>query len=420
MEDKQNNLNKVLYLSIGIILLFLALLFSIIAFIQKKDRVYFYDINKSSQKVIEKIILETPTVKKRRIKFEVLDSSVPLSSLIESKKLHKASLIFANNNYDVLDVVNNPTDFYKKMNVQNLSVEFLDGMPQSIVEHTKNMTLNSTSEGDFVKFLPILYDFYQVDVHFPLFQKSNVKNINIWKDLVNSAANSTKNCSSPVLININNQIEYINILGMISEALSSPTEYEVMTKNLYAAYKNGSEALQTELENLLTSDSALKKAVDAVNYLISKKFISSTAITFSDDDIQFYVDNQLSLFYFTKLSKHRQIERTIINNYKSIYCPGATTTSTRKFSAPEIGVFCVKEKKYTKDVLLNLVRTRQTELCTESGLAPVQKNCIVPDLQADDVRYWLAASNGPTLPLAAALPTTEAKEIFVKACKETN
>ena len=420
MEDKQNNLNKVLYLSIGIILLFLALLFSIIAFIQKKDRVYFYDINKSSQKVIEKIILETPTVKKRRIKFEVLDSSVPLSSLIESKKLHKASLIFANNNYDVLDVVNNPTDFYKKMSVQNLSVEFLDGMPQSIVEHTKNMTLNSTSEGDFVKFLPILYDFYQVDVHFPLFQKSNVKNINIWKDLVNSAANSTKNCSSPVLININNQIEYINILGMISEALSSPTEYEVMTKNLYAAYKNGSEALQTELENLLTSDSALKKAVDAVNYLISKKFISSTAITFSDDDIQFYVDNQLSLFYFTKLSKHRQIERTIINNYKSIYCPGATTTSTRKFSAPEIGVFCVKEKKYTKDVLLNLVRTRQTELCTESGLAPVQKNCIVPDLQADDVRYWLAASNGPTLPLAAALPTTEAKEIFVKACKETN
>ena len=420
MEDKQNNLNKVLYLSIGIILLFLALLFSIIAFIQKKDIVYFYDINKSSQKVIEKIILETPTVKKRRIKFEVLDSSVPLSSLIESKKLHKASLIFANNNYDVLDVVNNPTDFYKKMNVQNLSVEFLDGMPQSIVEHTKNMTLNSTSEGDFVKFLPILYDFYQVDVHFPLFQKSNVKNINIWEDLVNSAANSTKNCPSPVLININNQIEYINILGMISEALSSPTEYEVMTKNLYSAYKNGSEALQTELGNLLTSDSALKKAVDAVNYLISKKFISSTAITFSDDDIQFYVDNQLSLFYFTKLSKHRQIERTIINNYKSIYCPGATTTSTRKFSAPEIGVFCVKEKKYTKDVLLNLVRTRQTELCTESGLAPVQKNCIVPDLQADDVRYWLAASNGPTLPLAAALPTTEAKEIFVKACKETN
>jgi hypothetical protein len=207
---------------------------------------------------------------------------------------------------------------------------------------------------------------------------------------------------------------------MISEALSSPTEYEVMTKNLYAAYKNGLEALQTELENLLTSDSALKKAVDAVNYLISKKFISSTAITFSDDDIQFYVDNQLSLFYFTKLSKHRQIERTIINNYKSIYCPGATTTSTRKFSAPEIGVLCVKEKKYTKDVLLNLVRTRQTELCTESGLAPVQKNCIVPDLQADDVRYWLAASNGPTLPLAAALPTTEAKEIFVKACKKTN
>ena len=84
---------------------------------------------------------------------------------------------------------------------------------------------------------------------------------------------------------------------------------------------------------------------------------------------------------------------------------------------PECLLLAARQRK---DVLLNLVRTRQTELCTESGLAPVQKNCIVPDLQADDVRYWLAASNGPTLPLAAALPTTEAKEIFVKACKKTN
>ena len=418
MKDNQINLNKVLSILIGLILVFLILFFSLIAIIQKKDTIFFYNIDTITQNAIEKIILETPTVKKNKVQFVVLDDSVPLSSLIESNNLHKASLIIANNDLDILDVVNNPKKFSKKMKVKNLSENYLDGMAQSLVKHTKEMSLETSKQGDFVKFLPILYDFYQVDVNFPLFQKSNVKNINIWEDLVNSAANSTKNCSSPVLININNQIEYINILGMISEALSSPTEYEIMTKNLYAAYKNGSEALQTELENLLTSDSALKKAVDAINYLISKKFISSTAITFSDDDIQFYVDNQLSLFYFTKLSKHRQIERTIINNYKSIYCPGATTTSTRKFSAPEIGVFCVKEKKYTKDVLLNLVRTRQTELCTESGLAPVQKNCIVPDLQADDVRYWLAASNGPTLPLAAALPTTEAKEIFIKVINQ--
>lgn len=417
MKDKQINLNKVLYLSIGIILLFLAIFFFILAFTQRKDKIYFYNISKESQNVIEKIILETPTVKKQKISFEVLDDSIPLSSLIESKKLHKASLIFANNNFDILDIVNNPKKINKKMNVQNLSVDFLDGMSQAIIDRTKNLTFNSSSNKEFVKFLPILYDFYQVDVHFPLFQKSNVKNINIWDNLVTSASNSTKNCSSPILINFNNQVEYINTLGMIAEALSSPTEYEVMSKNLYSAYKKGSEALQIEIENLLSSNSALKKAVDALNYFNNNKLISATASSFSDDDIQFYVDNQLSVFYFTKLSKHRQIDRTIINNYKTIYCPGATPTTTRKFCAPEIGVFCVKEKKYTKDVILNLVKTKQTELCTESGLAPVQKNCVVPDIQADDIRYWLAASNGPTLPLVAALPTTEAREQFIKVCK---
>ena len=46
--------------------------------------IYAIDENISDRR-IEKIILETPTVKKRRIKFEVLDNSVPLSSLIESK-----------------------------------------------------------------------------------------------------------------------------------------------------------------------------------------------------------------------------------------------------------------------------------------------------------------------------------------------
>ena len=45
----------------------------------------------------------------------------------------------------------------------------------------------------------------------------------------------------------------------------------------------------------------------------------------------------------------------------------------------------------------------QGKLADDTGLVPVLANCHVPDHQADDIRYWIAATNAPLVPLGDAI-----------------
>ena len=63
------------------------------------------------------------------------------------------------------------------------------------------------------------------------------------------------------------------------------------------------------------------------------------------------------------------------------------------------------KNKHIQTFVKNLSNSLQTELSIKTGLSPVQKNCQVPDHQADDVHYWIAASKGPLQPLTCAIPS---------------
>ena len=51
----------------------------------------------------------------------------------------------------------------------------------------------------------------------------------------------------------------------------------------------------------------------------------------------------------------------------------------------------------------------QTFLAKEAGLAPVHANAPTPDIQGNDVRYWVAATNRPLAALADAAFETDAE-----------
>ena len=124
----------------------------------------------------------------------------------------------------------------------------------------------------------------------------------------------------------------------------------------------------------------------------------------------YYLDNQICGIFFTKLSDHRKIDRQVINNYKSIYFPSTQITDNRKFCAYQYTAIVQTKNKHIQTLAQNLSNSLQKELSTKTGLAPVQKNCQVPDHQSDDVRYWLAASNGPVNPLSCAIPSKKAQK----------
>lgn len=76
-----------------------------------------------------------------------------------------------------------------------------------------------------------------------------------------------------------------------------------------------------------------------------------------------------------------------------------------------------KNNNCITDLAAAISNSKQELLCKETGLAPVQKNSQVPDHQADDVRYWLAASLGPATPLAGYLPDTQCQNLVAELIK---
>ena len=121
---------------------------------------------------------------------------------------------------------------------------------------------------------------------------------------------------------------------------------------------------------------------------------------------------------FQNLSEHRTFERPVIAKYTSVYIPAETETSVRFFTSPVILGISLSKDKIARAAIEKLSNEFQSQLSFATGLAPVQANCSVPDVQADDVRYWVAASDEPLPALADWIFTTKGqKNAFAEALR---
>ncbi len=279
--------------------------------------------------------------------------------------------------------------FFEGPVAKSIDLALAEGYPSSILS-----SLKLGGNGDSVKILPFLYDFYELDVNYPLYKKSGMKSLDVWIDLAETGYRELQLTKAPVILPAADDRELLNIMGLIAEAHSGYEAYDKMLEDF-------------DLETALAYGNPLAQAVGEVKGLLQHGIIPYDSLKFTADDVLFYLDYQLAGITFTKLSQHRKITNKVVNNYTSIYCPSKVFTSDRKFAADQYSISLIKKNKTTELLLKNLTDSLQTQLATKTGLAPVQKNCAVPDHQADDVRFWLAASKGPVMPLANFFRTEE-------------
>ena len=382
-------------ITVGVI--FIAIL--VFAIISHRTTIIFYNIPQQQSTGISLIIEENYP---KKIKIVEIDDSLPLET--HQKVLKKASLLIA----QMDSQIENFAATNKK--IQPFSQEILNSMPMAIA--------SSVPKSNFqINFVPLLYDMYQVDIHYPSFLESGIKNLNTWGDLEQFGLLLTNKFYLPLIMPFADDKEFINIFGQILEALSSPADY-IQTYNNFKShytqepgqseekYDNLIQFLQEELQNPQT---AVAQTLNVFKKMVQDKIIKQSVLTQDLSENIYYTDNQICGIFFTKLSDHRKIDRSAINNYKSIYTPSLTVTNNRNFSAYQYSAIQLKKDKKIRQLIQNLAKELQTELSTKTGLAPVQKNCQVPDHQSDDVRYWLAASNGPVNPLSCAIPSKKAQ-----------
>ena len=319
-------------------------------------------------------------------------------TLDEQKNLlNKCSLLIFTNDAE--------SQNYLEKKSKALSISFTEGFPSSIIS---SLTI---SEKNTVKILPFLYDFYEIDVHYPTFLKSGQKNVDVFLDLIELAWREKDSTRAPLLIPIANDSLFLDYVGVIAEALCGYEAYENMIKEMMAfGTGTGKEDFQETLTKYLEENQPLGKAAAEIKSLLRSGILPRESLKLNEKDILFYLENELCGIAFTSLSQHRQIPSRSAANYTSIYCPSTEFTPERKFAAVQFSVTALKSKKSTEKLIKNLVTSYQNTLATESGLAPVQKNSAVPDHQADDVRFWLAASKGPVMPLSRTMNAVQAEQ----------
>ena len=374
----------------------------------ESNLIAFYRVPEKVQTAVIDLVNKKAETENKTFEALLLDNSKSLES--QSKIIKKCScLIYTNDSVSE-----------KFLNTTALPVDLsvAGGFPSSIVNSLKIEENTSKSEKT-VKIIPFLYDFYEIDINYPLYTKAGIDSVDVWEDLIVCAYKEKPLTPAPMLLPFATDAEFLNCVGMIAEALCGYEEYEKMIEEFRIASEAEASVEESEadftslhrvLETLTAEDKILGSTLEEIKSLLRSGIIPRNALTFSDEDVFFYMDNELSGVNFTKLSQHRKVSKQAANHLISVYCPSVEATPERKFSADCICVSALKKNKNALRFVGLLSDDWQNELATKTGLAPVQKNSLVPDHQADDVRFWLAASKGPVLPLARVFFTPEQQQ----------
>lgn len=403
------------FFAAGSLLIFLILIsvFSVIYLIQKKPVLAFYNV---PQKVKNQIISVSEKVTDKSFKILELNSSIPLS--LQKKSLKKADLVFVRSDSDTKEFFTSS----KAKIFKPLEKNLLSGTASTI---QKTVPVSEKNKNQ-IFYLPFLYDMYLIDVNYEYFKKTGFPFLNTWDDLVSIAKKEADFVNTPVVFPVKDDREFLNIFGQFIEAFFGFEEYESFLSSLYNAFKKDIKTAEFEKKSNMQKTtfnktiSFIEKFVDspvfnkiAVTFgeMQNKGILADDVTNFSKEDSLFFAENKLCGFYLTSLSNHRLIPRNLLNDYKSIYFPNTGNYQERKFCADEYAVAKIKSNKSSKQIIEAISSTYQTVLSTQTGLAPVQKNCKTPDQQSDDVRYYLAASAGPVLPLSSCMPSPQAQKL---------
>lgn len=394
MKLKINFKCIILLISAFLLILFAALIL-IVSISSKKPVAAFYGISERNQKQIVSVLQTTHTRKnKNSLPFEIvsLDSSISLERVL--KKSKQPDLLFIENGLN--------KDYAEKLSEKKsggISVSLLNGMTSSI----KQLVVEKKQK---IYSVPLLIDNYELDVNLEKFYSSNIKQLNVLSDLEKLAKVTKSSTPSPIVFAGADDERLINFFGALIEAVSGSetlNSAKIKISNKIAEGKVSQNDFYDLLTGLTGSKGELNDTFKILKNWQNQGLLPKNITSITTKDITAFLQADLSTAAFMTLSDHREIDRDIISNYSSVYYPALQQNVPRSFTSPVIFAVPLSKDKVSQKAVYKLSDELQTKLSAATGLAPVQANCPVPDVQADNVRYWVAASGTPVTPLAQSL-----------------
>ena len=147
-----------------------------------------------------------------------------------TKQLDKVQLI----------IVIKDTEIEEYPKIQKKIVSFnenlLKGMPQSISETVP-------VQDNYINYLPLLFDMYQVDINYNFLLDSTLKNISVFQDLDDFAEDLKSKIYTPIVLPFADSKEFLNIFGQMLESLTKPQEYQIFYNRLQEIYNKNKHDL---------------------------------------------------------------------------------------------------------------------------------------------------------------------------------
>lgn len=381
----------------------------------KQTKIAFYQLSDSQKKAI---VAQTQSLvdgkgKPLPVTFKELDATIPLSKQVKGKY----DIVFSPLGMNAEDATALISE--KKAKKIFLQPSVLNGVTSSVRQSAL------TNNANLVTAIPLLLDHNEIDIDRNVLKQTNIKTIRTWQDIETFAFAAKKIVEYPAIFAGGDTDTFLGIISSLTEAFSGKKAYqdavETIRKFVYERDKNAEPLTSSDYAELVktlceSEDAPLHKTAMMLSRWYKSGLLFPEVFHMTKQDVSAFMSNNNAPIVFMTLSQHRDIEHNTIEHYSSIYYPSEFIASQRSLCAPIITAIPLTSKKNVSTIISSLASLQmQEKLSKDSGLAPVQAQSRVPDRQADDVRYWIAATNAPITPLGdAAFTDAENKNLFFK------
>ena len=389
---------KIIVISGLAALLITGIILTVLLWPSKIVNVAFYKINEKEKTCLSTAIEEIAKAKKIQVNFIEYDSKKNLESQIPLAK--KPEIIFTISGY----ALNSALD--KAPSSAALPLALSQNMTTSM-RGAAALTKNNKK----IAGLPLLLSHFEVDVETMEFKESNVKSINSWTDIENFLQwlKDYRKKESPMIFAGGEGDFFLDLMGAIAESTDGSESYYSAVKIIEDEKKFNAARIAKKL--CLEDDSPLYTSARLLARWYKKNLINQGVFSLKTNDVEAFASARLSGVLFMPLETHRSFQQKTISRYTSIYFPSHITANSRIFTGKTYYAVPMRKNKKASSIISELVSPKEQEaLCRATGLAPVLAQCRTCDKQADDARYWIAATTAPLAGLSNEVYLTESQK----------
>lgn len=390
-------IKRLILISSVIILLIICTFFGSLVYRNTRPfQIGFYSVPDQTRTVLISIAQRQITETKRKIVPVILDETQ--SVLSQKKRISRLDLVFL-------------LDGKASANLASLARP-PDSALISLMPSAISM---AGSDGASRYGTPLLLDHFEVAYLKSFNNEKNASTLKPLDTLLATAASMKKTSFWPIVCAGANDRNLLLLTGALAELNSG---YEGWL-NIVEGISAGKSFVE------LLGSTSLKKTLDTLVQWRNDGVLHPEWFRMTDTDIVSFMENGYAGIAFIGLSTHRTIPLRVIEKFDSVFFSSQEKARnlSRALTAPVLlGIEINKKRpdRLASEILAYLVGPKgQKELSGATGLAPVNSTAETSDVQASDVRLWVAASSRPLPNIAnAALDDPAAQKELARKIRE--